>query len=162
MKKDLLYSEDLKHFLKRKIKSLITGIILLTAGPLGLSFMFFDLLEWSSLFERETFLVLIFLIAAPVVGLYFLLKTAIIGRFRIYSDGVSNPTIIGRRKLSSKVIESASILINTDQPWEVKLNLNKDTLPLNIDKVLVGKFMEKDTDLMRDAFHKAGIEISFI
>lgn len=60
---------------------------------------------------------LIFLVIAPFVGIYFLLKTLIVGRFRIYRDGVSNPKILGKRRIPSSNVDHVSILIATDLPW---------------------------------------------
>ena len=59
---EMLFEEDLTFFLKKRMKKLGIGLVLLIIPPVILYFMFFYLLYWSSLFQKDTGQILIFLI----------------------------------------------------------------------------------------------------
>jgi hypothetical protein len=127
--------------------------------PILLVFMFFDLIRWSSLFPKETGMMLIFLLVAPFAGLFFIFRGLLTRRFRIYRDHIVNPHIIGKRRIPHRNILHASIFYTSEQPWEVRLKLRKGTIPFNRDELVIGRFTKRQSDRMSDAFHEVGITV---
>jgi hypothetical protein len=158
----IYFEEDLGFFMKKKSKDLGLGLVLILIPPAALSFMFFDLLRWSSLFEEVVAQILIFLLLAPVFGLYFILRVILIRRMRIYSKKIPNPSILGRRTIPLDDIKYVALVFRDNDPKEMKLLLRKGSKAAWYRDFKLGKFLDKDTGPMMDAFRKRGVETRLI
>jgi hypothetical protein len=162
----LLYKEDLNHFLRRKIFNLIFGIILITGPSLILFLFFFDLLEWSSLFEDVIAQILIFLTIAPLVGLIFILMVFGTERFKIYENGFISPMAMPPGFIEKGKVTSISTHISDEEPKRIMVILKNDMdvrmiIPINVTEIKIGKYHEIERSKIMEAARLAGIETSF-
>ena len=155
---EILFEEDLSFFWKKKLKKLGLGSVLLIVPPIVLYYMFFYLLYWSSLFEKETGLMLIFLVLAPLAGIYFIIKGLAMRRLRIYYDRIPNPVLVGKRFIPLKHIGSVAVILGDEKPWKVELYLKNESDSTRDKHIPLGEFLERDRTDMLAAFRKGGVE----
>jgi len=155
---EIYFEEDWGFFMKKKLKIFGLGLILLIIPPIALYYMFFYLLYWSSLFVKETGLILIFLILYPIFGYYFIAKVLIIPRIRIYEDRIPNPVMLGKRYIPLKDIKLVAHIYSDTEPIKVELHLKKESKATRDKHIVLGEFMENDISKMMVAFRKRGVE----
>jgi hypothetical protein len=153
----MLFEEDLTFFLKKRMKKLGIGLVLLIIPPVILYFMFFYLLYWSSLFQKETGEILIFLILSPLFGLYLTSKALTVPRVRIFGDRITSSAILGKRHISLADIEEVLVVFDVTEPLKVELHMKKDSDSTWSKHVVLGRFLEGDRAKMMKAFTQMGV-----
>ena len=155
---EIYFEEDWNFFMKKKLKILGLGLVLLIIPPIALYYMFFYLIYWSSLFQNETGQLLIFLVLAPIFGFYFISKAIIIPRIRIYEDRVPNPVMLGRRYIPLKDIKLVAHIYSDTEPNKVELHLTKGSKATLDKQIVLGEFLKDDIAKMMSAFRKRGVK----
>jgi hypothetical protein len=156
---EVLFEENLAFFLKKRLKKLGLGLVLLILPPIALYCMFFFLIFWSSLFEKETGLILIFLILSPIFGFYFIAKAISIPRIRIYTDKIPNPVLLGKRYVPLNDILFVAKYFKETEPIKLELHLKKNSKSTLDKQIILGEFLENDSTKMTKAFTKLGVDV---
>jgi hypothetical protein len=159
IQEEIFFEEDLSFFLKKRLKKIGLGLVLLIIPPILFYYMFFYLLYWSSLFQTETGLMLFALLIAPIVGFYYLIKAMRIPRIKIYYDRIPNPAILGKRYIPLKDIDHVTKKITDEEPVIVELYLKKGSSSTRDMHLVLGEFLDKDSTKITAAFHKLGVEV---
>jgi len=156
---EIFFEEDRGFFLKKKAKHLGLGVVLLILPPVGLYYMFWYLLEWSSLFEKETGGALLFLVVAPLYGVYLLVRALLIQRMRIYEDRIPSPVLLSKRYIPLEDISRVVMKYSSeDVVWTVELHLKEES-EATLDKhIILGEFLESDAMEMIGVFTKRGVK----
>jgi hypothetical protein len=155
---EVYFEEDWGFFVKKRMKRLALGLVLLVVPPIMLYFMFFYLLRWSSLFEKETGQILIFLILSPLIGFYLAFRALAIPRIRIYKDRISNPSIFGKRYIPLNDIDLVAVKFSLKEPLKVELHMKKYSDSTRKKQIVLGRFLENDRTKMIKFFTKSGVK----
>jgi hypothetical protein len=155
---EVLFQEDNKFFLKKKLKKLGLGLILFTVPPVALYFMCFYLLYWSSLFEKQTGAILIFLVLSPLVGLFFIVKSLFMRRMRIYHDRIPNPSLLGSWNIPLVDISLVATKYGVVEPMKVELHMKEGATSTRDKHLELGEFLESDRVEMMRVFNQMGVE----
>ncbi|MGA1792420.1 MAG: hypothetical protein ACMUHM_00560 [Thermoplasmatota archaeon] len=155
---EILFEEDMGFFLKKKFKKLGLGLVLMVIPPVALYVMFWYLIEWSSLFEKQTGAILAFLFLSPLAGLFFTVKGIHMRRMRIYPDRIPNPSLLGRWDIPLKDIESAVIKFGPEEPLKVEVHLRDGSSSTRDKHIVLGEFFENDRAEMMKAFKDRGVK----
>ncbi len=155
------FQEDRSFYIKKKLRWLALGLVLLIIPPAALFVMFLYLLRMSELFPQEAALILLFLLLSPIVGMVFTLRAVMIQRMTIYKTHLPNPFILGKRKIPLKEIEYVKHYIIEDGPQKVELRMKKRSTSTTDKDVVLGRFLEDDVTKMMVAFEKLGIETTY-
>jgi hypothetical protein len=155
---EICFEEDWAFYIKKRMKKLGLGLVLLIIPPIMLYFMFFYLLRWSSLFEKETGQILIFLILSPLFGFYLAFKALATPRIRIYGDRITNPSIFGKRYIPLNDIARVTVVFSLKEPLKVELHLNKYADSTRNKQLVLGRFLESDRAKMMKFFNKSGVK----
>ncbi len=154
---EVLFQEDLGFFMKKKMRKLGLGLILFTIPPIALYCMFWYLIEWSSLFEKQTGAIMIFLIASPGVGLFFIVKALFMRRMRIYGDRIPNPSLRGKWFIPVRDIELVAVKFSDEEPLAVELYMKNNSTSTRDKHFKLGEFIESDRTEMIKVFNKMRI-----
>jgi hypothetical protein len=160
--KHIYFEEDLSFFVKKRMKRLALGLVLLLIPPIMLYFMFFYLLRWSSLFEKETGQMLIFLFLSPLFGFYLAFKALATPRIRIHEDKITNPAILGRRYIPLNDITQVTVVFSTKEPLKVELQLSKYSDSTRTKQLVLGRFLESDRAKMMKVFIRSGVKTGIL
>jgi len=155
---EILFEENMGFFLKKKLKKLGLGLVLMVIPPVALYLMFWYLIEWSSLFEKQTGTILAFLILSPLAGLFFTMKGIHMRRMRIYPDRIPNPSLLGRWNIPLKDIDSAVVKFGMEEPLKVEIYLKDGSISTRDKHIVLGEFLENDRAEMMKAFIDRGIK----
>jgi hypothetical protein len=158
IKEEIFFEEDLNFFLKKRLKKIGLGLVLVIIPPIMLYYMFFYLLYWSSLFEKETGLILFALLIAPIFGIYYLVKALSIPRIKIYFDRIPNPAIFGKRYIPLKDIDYVTKKF-MEEPVRVELYMKKGSTSTRDNHLVLGEFLDKDSTKISAAFTKLGVKV---
>jgi len=158
---EILFQEDQGFFMRKKLRKLGLGLLLLILPPAALYFMFWYLIYWSSLFEKQTGAILIFLILSPIVGLFFTFKAIHMRRMRIYHDRIPNPYFLGRWYIPLKDIDHLIVKYRLEEPLKVELFLKDGSRSTRDRHMVLGEFMENDMTEMMRVFKERGIVMTF-
>lgn len=153
------FEEDRSHFIKKKFKLLGLGLLLMFVPPVGLYLMFFELLRWSSLFERETGMILIFLIVSPFAGICLTFRGIMLRRFRIYDDRIPNPLPVGRRYIMLDEIETVTIGYSRKESEKVEITLKAGNWFSDRN---LGSFLTSETSDISAAFSARGVKTGIV
>jgi hypothetical protein len=127
--------------------------------PPALFIMFWYLIFWSSLFPKETGMLLIFLVLTPWVGVFFMVKALTMPRMRVHSTWIPNPSLLGKRRIPLKDIDKVGEIYNQeDGPVKVLLYMRKTSDSTRDKSPVLGKFLKSDTGPMMKAFRDRGVE----
>jgi hypothetical protein len=152
------FEEDWGFYAKKRMKKLGLGLVLIIIPPIALYLMFFYLLRWSSLFEKETGQILIFLILSPVFGFYFTFKALATPRIRIYEDRISKPSILGKLYIPLNDIDLVVVKFSLKEPLKVELDIKKYSDSTLKKQIVLGRFLESDRAKMMKFFTKSGVK----
>jgi hypothetical protein len=159
LKSDRTYfEEDWGFFIKKRMKRLALGLVLLVVPPIMLYFMFFYLLRWSSLFEKETGQILIFLILSPLFGFYLAFRALATPRIRIYEDRITNPSFFGKRYIPLNDIDLVVVKFSLKEPLKLELNIKEYSDSIRKKQIVLGRFLEGDRIIMMKFFTKSGVK----
>ena len=122
-KHDLTFEEDGAFFVKKKLKGLGNGLLLLGAS-LFLPYMLIYLLMMAERFSGAAAQGLAFFGLTFIIGLYLTADALVTPRFAIHNDLVLNPGFLGERFIPIDDIETVTLVLTQKDTGKVSINTN--------------------------------------